>query len=288
MTDTNRPGPDCDTDQHRHYPRPCKQCEQSTCNHCSVLCYCCRAYICTWCTERNGHTGFYARCNECLDHEEERYPLYHEPYLPQHGPHRLTIGIEIEISGTHSHPLMTGSDLVAGWCDDISLEKGGREYQTHPLATNPETLAKLHDLIAAIVPEYTKDHAGGHIHVSRTPRQTRGRWLRALAGLDHDKAAWLNMRHADPDNNRWCRPDNRHDGKRTAVNDEHGNTIELRTFGPWNADSVNTLMPAIHWIRTMWRFFENHPDLIRNKDIEATSRTAWANAVPAIAKKGNR
>ena len=265
----------------------CDQCGRRICTDCYTYCEFCRRRGCLGCLENI--EGDEVACPDCARYSVGTYGTpYRNPYPENIKGKPLTIGIEIEINGGHNHRAIATNDLVARWCGDGSLTGGGLEYQTQPLATDPETLVRLRDLVAGIIPEDPQDRAGGHIHVTRTPRQTRGRWLRALAALDHDKAAWLNMRHADPDNNRWCRVTHREDGKRTAVNGEHGNTIELRTFGPWNADSVDTLMPAIHWIRTMWRFFENHPDLIRNKDIEATSRTAWANAVPAIARKGNR
>lgn len=48
-------------------------------------------------------------------------------------------------------------------------------------------------------------------------------------------------------------------GKHTAVNDEHVDTIELRTFDCWYEGSAAKLEPAVKWIRAMWRFFEKHP-----------------------------
>lgn len=66
------------------------------------------------------------------------------------------------------------------------------------------------------------------------------------------------MRHIDDDY--WCSlTHGEYTGKHTAVNDEHANTIELRTFDCWYKGSANRLVPAVKWIRAMWRFFEKHP-----------------------------
>lgn len=66
------------------------------------------------------------------------------------------------------------------------------------------------------------------------------------------------MRHVEDDY--WCSLSHgEYTGKHTAVNDEHADTIELRTFDCWYAGSANKLVPAVKWIRAMWRFFEKYP-----------------------------
>lgn len=66
------------------------------------------------------------------------------------------------------------------------------------------------------------------------------------------------MRHVDDDY--WCTLSHGgYTGKRTAVNDEHADAIELRTFDCWYAGSAHKLIPAVKWVRAMWRFFEKYP-----------------------------
>lgn len=66
------------------------------------------------------------------------------------------------------------------------------------------------------------------------------------------------MRHIDDDY--WCALDHGgYTGKHTAVNDEHTDTIDPRTFDCWYEGTANRLVPAVKWIRAMWRFFERHP-----------------------------
>lgn len=267
----------------------CPLCARRICCSCTNFCPCCNSYGCWGCIISQEDDPDDIRCEKC-DHDIPAYraETYANPYPENIKGKPLTIGIEIEIDGSHDHHALASHDLVASWCHDDSLSRAGMEYQTQPMATDPETLARLRDLIDGIIPETSQCEAGGHIHVTRTTRQTGGRWVAALKGLDKGKALWLNMRHADSFTSRWCTLRDYYSGKDCAVNCDHDNTIELRTFGPWNTQTVDTLLPAISWIKTMWRFFENHPFHLAEEDIEATSRTAWANAVPAIARKGNR
>ena len=61
------------------------------------------------------------------------------------------------------------------------------------------------------------------------------------------------MRHLDDDY--WCSLiRGEYAGKHTAVNDEHADTIELRTFDCWYEGTANKLVPAVKW-----RFFERRP-----------------------------
>lgn len=179
-------------------------------------------------------------------------PAYTYPYAFVGG-NRFTFGVEIEIESELSDDFaenVTGSDIIAGWGEDASLEHNGVELQSNIL-----NMSKLPDLqrIVEGIPEYG-DNAGGHIHVSRTPNQCASRWFWALHGLDAAQCRQLNMRHVDDDY--WCElTHGEYTGKHTAVNDEHADTIELRTFDCWYEGSADKLVPAVKWIRAMWRFF---------------------------------
>jgi hypothetical protein len=183
-------------------------------------------------------------------------PEYTYPYAFVGGG-RFTFGVEIEIESALSDDFaenVTCSDLIAGWDKDASLERNGVELQSNIL-----DMSKLPDLqrIVEGIPEYG-ENAGGHIHVARTPNQCASRWYWALRGLDAAQCRLLNMRHIDDDY--WCTlTHGEYTGNHTAVNDEHADTIELRTFDCWYEGSANRLVPAIKWIRAMWRFFERHP-----------------------------
>lgn len=273
----------CDEPLCKDCAHPCRQCNACMCEECRYECAYCDAELCEDCaTYIDGDFDGFV-CKACAADKIGHPAQYTNPYrnLPKTcAP--LTIGLEIEVDGPHDHDTLAASDLIAGWSRDGSLDACGWEYQTQPLATDPDTLARLHDLVGSIDPRTPQDNAGGHIHVSRTVDQTARRWLEALKGLDSEQAEWLNMRHAG-DNNYWCKPDPYCHGKTAAVNDDHDDTIELRTFGPWNTDTVYLLLPAIDWIRIMWRFFQDHPCPLSDQDIQATSRTAWWAAAPATA-----
>lgn len=223
--------------------------------------YCCDVYdcdavLCEYCG--GGMTGDYYcpahRGNELLTDSME--PEYTYPYTFVGG-NRFTFGVEIEIESELSDDFaenVTGSDIIAGWDKDESLEHNGVELQSNIL--NMSMLPDLQRIIEGI-PEYG-DNAGGHIHVARTPNQCASRWYWALHGLNAAQCRRLNMRHIDDDY--WCSlTHGEYTGKHTAVNDEHADTIELRTFDCWYEDSADRLVPAVKWIRAMWRFFERHP-----------------------------
>ncbi|WP_445341624.1 hypothetical protein [Bifidobacterium sp. ESL0820] len=263
----------------------CVGCGETFCLQCSTRCESCADPLCDDCADCPPYAeGQW--CPACYAHETDSLaPEYQDPYQNIPGDEHLTIGLEIEVDGPHDHEAITRNDLIAGWCADGSLDRDGWEYQTQPLDTDPQTLSRLHRLIAGIRPLKSQEHAGGHIHISRASGQYAADWACALDGLDANRAAWLNMRHADPEQNRWCRYTDYYHGKEVAVNDDHDDTIELRTFGPWNADTAEQLLPAIKWIKTMWRLFQRHPNGLSEEDIEAASRTAWADAVPASARE---
>lgn len=193
--------------------------------------------------------------NELLTDTTE--PVYTYPYTFGVGGNRFTFGVEIEIESELSDDFaenVTNSDIIAGWNYDASLDRNGVELQSNIL--NMSKLPALRRIVEGI-PEFG-DNAGGHIHVARTPNQCASRWYWALRGLDAAQCRRLNMRHIDDDY--WCTlTHGEYTGKHTAVNDEHANTIELRTFDCWCECTADRLVPAVKWIRAMWRFFERHP-----------------------------
>jgi hypothetical protein len=212
----------------------------------AVLCDCCGGSINYYCP-RHRLDGMF---------QDGREPEYIYPYAFGDG-NQFTFGVEIELESELSEDFVENvadSELIAGWENDQSLDSCGVELQTNIL-----DMSKLSDLRHLIdgIPEYG-ENAGGHIHVARTPNQCASRWYWALHGLDATQCQRLNMRHMS--DGYWC--ELRHGdycGKHVAINDEHQDTIELRTFDCWFEGSAAKLVPAVKWIRAMWRFFEKHP-----------------------------
>lgn len=251
----------------------CGRCDEPVCDECKNVCDVCYCAYCKQCWEEHEESNC---CDYCK-------PQYHYPDTihPRYVGQSFLFGIEIEIDGTHDDTRMKQSPLIAGWCPDQSLKQtNSREYQTHPLRADSDTMRQLRELIAQI-PD-TEGNAGGHIHIQRTPRQTPSRWYWALDALDEYQAYELNMRHVDEDNNTWCQLiHGGYKGKNTAINAKHTNTIELRTFGAWHENTVDMLQPAIHWIHTMWRLFEKYPiGTLTINDIQATAHTAYCASFP--------
>ena len=218
--------------------------------------YDCDAILCEGC-EGSSDGGCYCplhRGNAALLASKETEYTY--PYTFRSGK-QFTFGVEVEMESelyTDFVAAITESSLIAGWDGDPSLEAGGVELQTNIL--DMSKLPALVKLVARI-PDYG-ENAGGHIHVARTPNQCASRWYWALRGLNEAQCKRLNMRHLSDDY--WCElKHGEYDGKHTAVNDEHADTIELRTFDCWYAGSADRLEPAVKWVRAMWRFFEKHP-----------------------------
>ena len=218
--------------------------------------YGCDAILCEEC-EGRPEVGYYCprhRGSAMLLTSKETEYTY--PYASENGD-RFTFGVEVEMESeldTDFAVDITDSDLIAGWDNDQSLGSGGVELQTNIL--DMSKLPALRELIERI-PDYG-ENAGGHIHVARTRNQCASRWYWALRGLDGTQCERLNMRHMS--DNYWCELNHgEYTGKHTAVNDEHADTIELRTFDCWYEGSADRLEPAVKWIRAMWRFFEKHP-----------------------------
>ena len=234
-------GTPIDPDSGEYYSCDVYDCDAVLCDHCGGS----QAYG-YYCPRHRGAEAF-------MDTKE---PSYIYPYAFGNGD-QFTFGVEIELESELSGDFVenvTGSSIIAGWNKDASLEQNGVELQSNIL-----DMSKLLDLrrIVEGIPEYG-ENAGGHIHVARTPNQCASRWYWALRGLDAAQCRLLNMRHIDDDY--WCElRHGEYTDKHTAVNDDHADTIELRTFDCWYEGSANKLVPAVKWIRAMWRFFENHP-----------------------------
>lgn len=235
----------------------CAQCGapvyDSDCYYCDVSD--CDAVLCDDCGGSLTCDGYYCPRHRgtLLGTKEDEYTY---PYTFGNGD-QFTFGVEIEIESELSAEFVknvTDSDIIAGWDNDPSLEQNGVELQSNIL--DMSKLSVLRQLIEGI-PDYG-DNTGGHIHVARTPNQCASRWYWALRGLDESQCRSLNMRHMADDY--WCTlTHGEYTGKHTAVNDEHQDTIELRTFDCWYEGSASKLIPAVKWIRAMWRFFEKHP-----------------------------
>lgn len=234
-------GTPIDTDGGEYYSCDVYGCDAVLCDHCGGGMTCDH-----YCPQHRGPEAF-------VDTAE---PSYVYPYAFENA-NQFTFGAEIEIESSLSDDFVknvTGSDIIAGWNKDASLERNGVELQSNIL--NMSKLPALQRIVEGI-PEYGPN-AGGHIHVARTSNQCASRWYWALRGLDAAQCRLLNMRHID--DNYWCSLTHGvYAGKHTAVNDEHAETIELRTFGCWYEGSADKLVPAVKWIRAMWRFFETHP-----------------------------
>lgn len=235
-------GAPVDVDSGEYYICDADDCDAVLCDYCGGS-MTCGDYYCP------RHRGY-----DVLRYAKE--PEYIYPYAFGDGD-QFTFGVEIEIESELSSEFAESvkeSDLIAGWDNDQSLDAGGVELQTNIL--DMSKLSALRELVEGI-PE-CGENAGGHIHVARTPNQCASRWYWALRGLDVAQCQRLNMRHMGDDY--WCTlTHGDYTGKHVAVNDEHQDTIELRTFDCWYAGTADKLVPAVKWIRAMWRFFEKYP-----------------------------
>lgn len=217
----------------------------------------CDAILCDTCGDSMKGDYYCPRHRGAEQFTDVKKPSYVYPYAFGNG-NQFTFGVEIELESELSDDFVenvTGSDIIAGWEKDASLKnRNGVELQSNIL--NMSKLPALQRIVEGI-PEHG-ENAGGHIHVARTPNQCASRWYWALHGLDAAQCRLLNMRHIDDDY--WCElTHGKYTGKHTAVNDEHADTIELRTFDCWYEGNADRLAPVIKWIRAMWRFFEKHP-----------------------------
>jgi len=250
---------ECGTTVCENCTRWCETCDETRlCWDCAMRCDECGDTLCRDCAEWDGDSAYCPDCWEdlCERRNDPDYAASPCWLKMQEHPHMLTIGLEIEVNGEHDRDTLRNHPLIAGWCPDLSLDDDGCEYQTRILTR--EDFQTISELAASIHTESREpDRAGGHMHVRRTSRQTPSRWYWALGALNSRQAADLNMRHAT--GARWCALE--HDyysGKGTAVNADHANTIELRTFGRWDETTAHKLRPALEWASHMWRYFENH------------------------------
>ena len=131
----------------------------------AVLCdYCGGIYGNYYCPHHRGAEAF-------MDDKE---PEYTYPYTFGNGD-QFTFGVEIELESELSDDFVenvTGSDIIAGWNKDASLERNGVELQSNIL--DMSKLPALQRIVEGI-PEWG-ENAGGHIHVARTPNQCASRW----------------------------------------------------------------------------------------------------------------
>lgn len=254
----------------------CDECEEYVCADCRYACENCDETLCGDCVRWSDQNNC-AYCEDCMpDYKYPEYSMERRSLMNSHE-HMFTVGLEIEINGGHDHARIKRNPLIAGYCTDGSLyHREGLEYQTDILfSTDIDALAALVESIHCDGSE--PERAGRHMHVRRTSRQTPSRWYWALKGLSDRQARQLNMRHTT--GCRWC--ELRHDyydGKDTAVNGAHCDTIELRTFGRWDETTAHRLTPAIEWAHHMWRYFESH-DLYQLKTagiMRESARSAYA------------
>lgn len=231
----------------------------------------CHQYVHRDCARSYRGDSYACYCPEHWHEDNYRGPYDGKPWYDS----AFTFGLELEVDGTlktDAHDALRTSPLMAGYCRDGSLRGAGLEYHTHPLtATDIDALT---DIVSGISSDIRQRRSGGHMHVRRTKLQTAPRWYWALRAFtendDMRKLAWeqLNMRHVleirEHDNasesSYWCPlTHGDYSGKRTAVNDCHALTIELRTFGRWDCDTAPRLANAVRWAHHMWRYFQHNP-----------------------------
>ena len=266
----------------------CDDCEEYVCDYCIHICEHCGDEICRDCLRRCADCDEIF-CEECLQWDEDaevdlcpgcmegrckKTPKYDAERVARMRSHArmFTVGLEIEINGTHDADALKDNPLIAGYCRDGSLyHRDGMEYQTQMLfADEFDDICGLVESIHTVSDE--PERAGGHMHVRRTSRQTPSRWYWALKGLDGRQAVNLNMRHVI--DARWCLlTHGSYSGKNTAVNADHDKTIELRTFGRWDETTAHRLRPALEWAHHMWRYFQNH-DLYQLKTADIMRESA--------------
>ena len=242
----------------------CTDCGVFLCSSCLQECSDCREQYCpdhVWpCPADKSEL----LCGSCIDYHDCCPIGEHDTVYKVETPGEFLIGLEIEVAGKHDQSYLKSSPLIAGWGHDDSLcLPGAGEYQTQPLGYSPGTIAALVDLVRHVKPVIGDQHeAGGHMHIERslTGHQSCRGWEIALSGLTGDQARALNMRHATPGRNYYCKLyEGDHRGKHCAVNGEHERTIELRTFGAWDCSTACKLAPAIKWVHGMWEWFESWP-----------------------------
>lgn len=231
----------------------------------------CHQYVHRDCARSYRGDSYAYYCPEHWHEDNYKGPYDGKPWYDS----AFTFGLELEVDGTlktEAHDTLRTSPLMAGYCRDGSLRGAGLEYHTHPLTMSD--IDNLTDIVSGISSDIRQRRSGGHMHVRRTKLQTAPRWYWALRAFtendDTRELAWeqLNMRHVlesrEHDNasesSYWCPLiHGDYSGKRTAVNDCHSLTIELRTFGRWDHDTAPRLANAVRWAHHMWRYFQHNP-----------------------------
>ncbi|WP_032736357.1 hypothetical protein [Bifidobacterium longum] len=240
-------------------------CDDRLCSDCQEYCEQCDERYCPYCYERHA----------CANTQD---PCYRDPYEGRPVREPFTFGLEIEVDGNHDTDMLRNHRLIAGWCPDGSLHHDGSlEYQSEPMTMSQ--LTEIRRLVERIATDTDNTLSGGHMHISRTGRQTPARWYWALEALDETQCEALNMRHMT--DTRWCELiHGDYCGKDTAINDTHRHTIEFRTFGPWHHDTAGRLDAAVHYMHAMWRFLQKFPvPKLKTRDIQAMSRVAATQAI---------
>lgn len=134
--------------------------------------YCCDAFgcdavLCEYCAGSMTGDYYCPRHRGAEQFMDAKEPSYVYPYAFGNDK-QFTFGVEIELESELSDDFVenvTGSDIIAGWDKDVSLEnRNGVELQSNIL-----DMSKLPDLqrIIESIPEYG-ENAGGHIHVCQT------------------------------------------------------------------------------------------------------------------------
>lgn len=231
----------------------------------------CHQYVHRHCARSYRGDSWACYCPEHWHEDNYKGPYDGKPWYDS----AFTFGLEVEVDGTlktEAHDMLRTSPLVAGYSRDGSLRGAGLEYHTHPLTMTD--IDALTDIVGGISSDIRQRRSGGHMHVRRTKLQTAPRWywaLKAFVKDSHMRAlAWeqLNMRHvlestehdSASESSYWCPLlHGDYSGKRTAVNDCHATTIELRTFGRWDHDTAPRLANAVRWAHHMWRYFQHNP-----------------------------
>lgn len=231
----------------------------------------CHQYVHRHCARSYRGDSWACYCPEHWHEDNYKGPYDGKPWYDS----AFTFGLEVEVDGTlktEAHDMLRTSPLVAGYSRDGSLRGAGLEYHTHPLTMTD--IDALTDIVGGISSDIRQRRSGGHMHVRRTKLQTAPRWYWALKAFIKDShmraLAWeqLNMRHvlestehdSASESSYWCPLlHGDYSGKRTAVNDCHATTIELRTFGRWDHDTAPRLANAVRWAHHMWRYFQHNP-----------------------------
>lgn len=245
----------------------CDVCDDPLCSDCEYRCEDCDCALCYECVY--DFADDYAYCSDCWNSRRQE-PYYADSpcWLKMQEHKHMAHHRARNRNQRRARPEPTqGKPAHRGLVHRFEPRRRGTRILTR------EDFDAIYGLVRGIHTESREpDKAGGHMHLRRTSRQTPSRWYWALKGLSDQQARNLNMRHTS--NNRWCElTHGDYDGKHTAVNGCHENTIELRTFARWDETTAHRLIPALEWASHMWRHFESH-DLYQLKTADIMRESA--------------